>query len=921
MPKAEIVEKVLEQIRKRPANHDYFFSKLSSPDWIEPLDKARLFSAPPPALREGNMISFPFWPESQYLERVASDAPEKVAEIMMKIPVTDNVRVHEDLARAAIKLPASLAAKWAQKESIWIEKQERLYFMFPESLGELIAYLASSGELETSLRLAKVVLTGRLIGDQPKRVSARFDAWNYEQLLKKHFPGVLRQSGEKGLALLCDLLNNMLVEDSDETDNDYSYIWRPAIEPHDQNRLHDELRSVLVDAIRDGSMQVIHDGLDLTTVYQALLKHKRPVFKRIALSLLVENHKHSLARELVCNRENFFDIRLQHEYSRLLGKLFSELDDVAKSMVLDWIEEGPTFVDENDKIDSELSRKRKAYWQAGKLINLRGQLPETWEQRYSEIVSDVGEPEHPDFISYSTSWIGPTSPKDASELEAMSSHDIASFLKSWEPSRDWNAPSPEGLGRVLQTVIVKSADRFVMAMDSFRDVDPTYARALLQGLNEAVKAGYAIEWATVIEYLAWIVEQPRNQIRDSSGKMDYDPHWGWACKAVVNLLSMGFEKNTIGLSLRRPAWQIINEIAEDPDPTPQDDEKSTMDPATRSINTTRGEALHAVIKYALWVRREIVGKEMESEYSSFNMSSIPEVRECLERHLDPSIDPSPAIRAVYGQWFPWLLLLDISWGEAKAKAIFSLDYPRLRDAAWQTYLTFCPAYNDSFRVLEEQYSIAVDHLHSVNEEESDWPSGRLGEHLMVMVGRGVLAWSDENSLVKRFFCNATVADASHAVAFIGRSLQNESDHIPGEVVERFRTLWEHLANNVIAEAIDRTQLLKPFGWWFASERFDAEWALKQLSRVVETTGEIEPDFMVMERLAGIATKYPALSLDLLRSLARQDEKGCGMLSWKDSARSVLQAALEAETTKAAAKSLIHELGARGHLQFRELLQG
>ena len=262
----------------------------------------------------------------------------------------------------------------------------------------------------------------------------------------------------------------------------------------------------------------------------------------------------------------------------------------------------------------------------------------------------------------------------------------------------------------------------------------------------------------------------------------------------------------------------------------------------------------------------------------------------------------------------------MSWGEAKAKAIFSFDYPELRDAAWQTYLTFCPVYDDSFRVLEEQYSIAVDHLHSVNEEKSDWPSGHLGEHLMVMVGRGVLAWSDENSLVKRFFCNATVADASHAVAFIGRSLQNESDDIPGEVVERFRTLWEHLANYVIAEAIDRTQLLKPFGWWFASERFDVEWTLKQLSRVIEATGEIEPDFMVMERLASLAKKYPELSLGLLRSLARQDEKGWGVLRWKDCARTVLQAALDAESTKAAAKSLIHELGARGHLQFRELLQ-
>jgi hypothetical protein len=304
------------------------------------------------------------------------------------------------------------------------------------------------------------------------------------------------------------------------------------------------------------------------------------------------------------------------------------------------------------------------------------------------------------------------------------------------------------------------------------------------------------------------------------------------------------------------------------------------------------------------------------------MGTIPEVRQRLERHLEPSVDPSPAIRAVFGQWYPWLLLLDGAWAEARVESIFPEDNPELRDAAWQTYLAFCPVYNEPFRILRSQYSTSVNRLQNDREGKTSWlarPGERLGEHLMVMVGRGVLRWNNEDSLVKRFYENASVSDSSHAVAFVGRSLRNESSSIPDEVLERFRGVWEELASAVLTGAGERTQLLRQFGWWFASGRFDATWAFEQLGRVIDATGGIEPDFLVMERLSELAGEYPGHCLEVLKALARRDERGWNVLGWNDSARTVLQAALKVEATKADAIALIHELGARGHLQFRELL--
>ena len=47
--------------------------------------------------------------------------PETVLDVILHIPDTDNVRVHEDLADAALAMPAELAAHWASKEAEWIE--------------------------------------------------------------------------------------------------------------------------------------------------------------------------------------------------------------------------------------------------------------------------------------------------------------------------------------------------------------------------------------------------------------------------------------------------------------------------------------------------------------------------------------------------------------------------------------------------------------------------------------------------------------------------------------------------------------------------------------------------------------------------------------------------------------------------------
>jgi len=211
----EVVKKALEQIQKRAANHEYFFAKLASPDWIRPLEAAGLFASPPPAIRGGDTISFPFWPESRYLARMAALAPELVLEVVEKIPVTDNVRVHEEFAQAASRMPGPLAARWAKREARWIEQQEHLYFLLPEYLGELIGHLAATGEAEAALTLARALLRIRR-GSEGKASRARLDSWNYGQILEKYASALLTAAGKPALDMLCGILGDALADEINE---------------------------------------------------------------------------------------------------------------------------------------------------------------------------------------------------------------------------------------------------------------------------------------------------------------------------------------------------------------------------------------------------------------------------------------------------------------------------------------------------------------------------------------------------------------------------------------------------------------------------------------------------------------------------------------------------------------------------------
>lgn len=285
------------------------------------------------------------------------------------------------------------------------------------------------------------------------------------------------------------------------------------------------------------------------------------------------------------------------------------------------------------------------------------------------------------------------------------------------------------------------------------------------------------------------------------------------------------------------------------------------------------------------------------------------------------IDPSPTVRSAYGQWFPHLLLLDEAWARQHVKSIFPEDQRELRDAAREAYLRRGPVYNLPFELLRQQYHEAVDRLDEM--EERDLPrreraGGALGEHLVILAGRGLVSWSDDDALLRRFFEHAAPQDADRAIWLVGRDLADGDTDLSDDAVERFRRLAEDLLGMLEENGRERMGHFTSLGWWIASGRFDPEWTLDRLARLVELAGGAKPSFGVTDYLVDVSRNHPSEALEVFRMLVNADGLRRGPKHVR-SARVILRAALADPSSHDAARSFIEQLLAAGHLDYRDLL--
>ena len=767
----------------------------------------------------------------------------------------------------------------------------------------------------------------------------RLPEWRYEQAVAKILPDLVDSGGLKGFGLFSSLLSVAVKfsrREGESVDSDArSVIWRPAIEDHPQNVDHG-VRCVLVTAVRDAAFRLAGVSYeDLRGVVQRL-EAGTVLHRRIALHVLaVVPGAAELAAERIANRDIFDDYRLRHEYAELLRSRLSEATPETQQTFQSWVLAGLDLDGFRRYREAQVgsapsAEDETAYverWQRDWLSIVADHLSGDDAVKYRELVAKHGEAEHPDFVSWSEDGVGPQTPLATEEMNTLSPGEVIEFLASWQPVDEatWGfSPSIEGLGRDFQAAVAERAGDFAAIADRVEALDPTYVRSFLSGLEASVKAGASVPWDQPLRLIASVLEHPFDP-HEETRNLARDPGWSWTRSQAASLLQQGVadRDNRIPFELREAVWSVLEPLTCDPNPSPGYEAAhgyASMDPFTVSLNVNRGKAMHAVMAYALWCRRELEARGADTT-EGFDL--IPEVRTVLEQRLDPDSEPSLAVRAVYGKWLPWLILLDERWVVANITRILprASELAGLRDAAWDTYISRCQPFDSVYAVLQHEYEAAVEQVPSggtVGVADDERTDAKLGEHLVTLFWRGLL----QPSLLERWFelADDHLAGTSHELPREERSRNTEGDVSP-EVRQRIRQLWDARLEVIASEPQVHKSAANAFAYTFATAKLDDEWSLAGLDVTLQSGSPRWLGGNVIARLSEIAATKPAeatrLTLQILESAANTWEH----FDWRDQVRDVMTAtnhATDPQTLKNREAIVDHYIK-RGDNDFRNFI--
>jgi len=904
--------------------------------------------APVPAAEPG-YVRFPPWPEGRYLVRMAARAPEQVASVLGAIGASENPTVTRLLLGAVASLPGDQARQVSDKVREWVTAPYPDHFA--DEAATVAIHLLGAGDVSAALAvialLLEVQLDPRLSEkaawtDSPLRptpeAAARFSEWQYERVIAQILIPIVDATGLDAIRLLARLLDDALRmsrwEQEALANEDYSYIWRPAIEDHTQNS-DSGIKNVLVSAVRDAAFRFASRGESELRAVISELESRSTVHRRIAVYILgaVEDGADLVASRLA-DRELLDDYRLRHEYAELLRARFQHVDPSVRRQLLAWIEAGPDVdeyrqrrraMDGAEPTEDDV-RHYADVWRRDRYSFVASYLKDTAAERYRNLLETLGAPEHPDFVSWSTSWSGPESPVVQDELLQQSPDEVLEFLRHWRPKDDsgWHfGPSIEGLGHVLGGVVTARVQEYAVLADRFRGLDPTYVRGFFSGLETALREGVSFPWEEPLRLAWWVVSQPFEPDQEVEDR-DREPGWRWCRREIASVIRAGLTEkaNHIPFEHRARVWQIIERLTSDPNPSPDHEARyggDNMDPLTLSINTNRGTAMHAVVEYALWCRREL---EARDEDVSSGLDLMPEVRQVLEAHFDRDEESSLAVRAVYGRWLPWLLLLDEAWTVDNLPLIFpaETDAAVFADTVWSTYVARCPPYDSVFRILRPQYEAAVLQVPSGTKAGTfgrQTTDSKLGEHLVTLYWRGVL----DRDLLEQYFERAPDDLAAEVIGFVGRALHNTPGKASASVLRRIESLWEWRRSAAETDPEKHRLELRAFGGWFASGKLDEVWALAALERTADLVGAPTLGHLVAVRLVEVASRKLVAAVRVFAQMIQRPADEWGYLGWRDQAKAIVELALTSGDPEAVdyAREIVDFYVRRGELDFRALI--
>jgi hypothetical protein len=190
------------------------------------------------------------------------------------------------------------------------------------------------------------------------------------------------------------------------------------------------------------------------------------ILRRLSIYLLWQFPQQYLdrARDILLNAENMDEGGIHHEYFKLLEHGYPHLEPADKRRLEEMILSGPipdrlaevaTWAKEERGEDpEEYARGYTRHWRQKRLWMIRHHLQGEVAVELQKLTAELGEPDHPDFTSwsYGVRAISSVSPVNEDEIRAMPLEELSKYLREWKPRDRWPQFDEENYGSLGQVV-------------------------------------------------------------------------------------------------------------------------------------------------------------------------------------------------------------------------------------------------------------------------------------------------------------------------------------------------------------------------------------------------------------------------------------------------------------------------------------
>jgi hypothetical protein len=801
---------LLEIIKNKPSYSWYFFNNVWGTKYFNELEKEGFLdpnSNPSPIKKEDNSYSVPTWDVLNYLlktlqeEEINIEYKEKYLKFIYEVtektkPENSNYRTWWMFAQMLTYLVEHITSEFIRKNiPFWLEDRFTTSITVKELSEKLFSKLLEIGKKEVALELLKVIIRVEKKENSRELDKYQFIADQYwvKDFLVKQYKDVAKLGTEALEVLENELLT--ILSDDERKEDKTAFIWRPAIEDHDQNpEYQTKAKMVLVTALRNALVELESNGVLPEKYIERYFQKEFFVLKRLGIhhiNVTWPKHKNKVANLL---NDNYLQSYFIHELHGLIKNHFDEFEANDQKKFLDYIEKLENFSDE--KFEKEQIAHNRLEWLTAVKNSKSGRALKLYKTNLKVIGK---EPEHPDFPFYSMSGFVPDRSKYT--VEDLASFEIQDLIKTLnefeEDRREFDGPNKRGLastfGKYLSTVHIDQNK----IIDQFIELDDIFLSEVVQFLEKSIQDDKQ-ELTKALQFCEKIIEE-RPDLFENVYSSTLD-----SINRFLREITRKDElfKNSHDLKLIREIIGVQLEKINDN----RSGIEGTKDYLTKAINTHKGKVLEALINYSLLICRLADKENHEKEWS--------ELEPLYNQLINEKYDYVTA--SIFSRYIPNLMYLDKKWVQNNLKTIFNHQNQEswLAAIAGHAYGKYVDSVTD-FMVNEGQIKLILE---AYEKEEVEFQTYRR----FIQFSAIHFLLNDRSDAIAPMLKRNKDTELSELVS----SVRYLRDNIHDDFIPRVFELWRLLLNHISKNEEDFTNTLSGLSKWvvfiedFENDKYD-----------------------------------------------------------------------------------------------------